>query len=62
MEHNFDLIVVGCGIAGLATAVSAAENGLKVAVLERATIEDRGGNTRWTEALMRMKSETETGK
>jgi tricarballylate dehydrogenase len=32
---------------------------LKVAVLERATIEDRGGNTRWTEALMRMKSETE---
>jgi tricarballylate dehydrogenase len=59
MEHTFDLVVVGCGIAGLATAVSAAENGLKVAVLERATIEDRGGNTRWTEALMRMKNETE---
>lgn len=59
MEHKFDLIVVGCGIAGLATAVSAAESGLKVAVLERATIEDRGGNTRWTEALMRMKNETE---
>jgi len=59
MEHKFDLVVVGCGIAGLATAVSAAEAGLSVAVLERATIEDRGGNTRWTEALMRMKNETE---
>lgn len=59
MDSKFDLVVVGCGIAGLSTAVSAAEAGLKVAVLERATIEDRGGNTRWTEALMRMKSENE---
>lgn len=59
MEQKFDLVVVGCGIAGLAAAVSAAEGGLKVAVLERASIAERGGNTRWTEALMRMKNENE---
>lgn len=59
MEQTFDLVVVGCGIAGLSAAVSAAEGGLKVAVLERAGIAERGGNTRWTEALMRMKNENE---
>lgn len=59
MNSNFDLIVVGCGIAGLSTAVSAAQSGAKVVVLERAPFEDRGGNTRWTEALMRMKNENE---
>lgn len=56
---SFDLVVVGCGIAGLAAAVSALELGAKVAILERARIEDRGGQTRWTEAQMRMKSENE---
>jgi tricarballylate dehydrogenase len=59
MSHNFDLVVIGCGIAGLSAAVAAAQNGAKVAVLERATFEERGGNTRWTEAFMRMKNENE---
>lgn len=58
-EQNFDVIVVGCGIAGLAAAVSAREAGASVAILERAPIEQRGGNTRYTGAWMRMKSETE---
>ncbi len=58
-SHDFDVIVVGCGIAGLSTAVSALEHGAKVAILERSKIEDRGGQTRWTEALMRMKNENE---
>ena len=58
-EQSFDVIVVGCGIAGLAAAVSARESGARVAVLERAPIEERGGNTRYTGAWMRMKSETE---
>ena len=52
-----DLIVVGHGIAGLSAAVSAAETGAKVALLERAPFGDHGGNTRWTDALMRLKSE-----
>jgi tricarballylate dehydrogenase len=55
----FDIVVVGCGIAGLCAAVSAMEAGARVAVLERAPKEDRGGNTRWTQSLLRMKNETE---
>jgi tricarballylate dehydrogenase len=54
--HDCDLVVVGHGIAGLAAAVSALEAGASVAVLERAPRAEAGGNTRWTEAFMRMQS------
>jgi tricarballylate dehydrogenase len=54
--QRYDLVVAGCGIAGLSAAVSAAEGGLKVAVLERATEAERGGQSRYTEAYLRMKS------
>lgn len=54
-----DVVVVGCGVAGLAAAVSAAENGAKVVILERAPRDERGGQSRYTEAYLRMKSETE---
>ncbi|MCA8929475.1 MAG: FAD-dependent oxidoreductase [Alphaproteobacteria bacterium] len=53
--HTADVIVVGCGIAGLSAAVSAAEAGATVHVLERAPRNDRGGNTRYTESFWRMK-------
>lgn len=52
----FDLVVVGCGISGLSAAVAAQQNGAKVAILERAVREERGGNTRYTESYWRMKS------
>lgn len=58
-EDQSDVLVVGCGIAGLSAAVTARQAGARVTLLERAPIEDRGGNTRWTEAFMRMKSEDE---
>lgn len=54
-----DVVVVGCGVSGLCAAVSALEAGAKVVVLERAPKEDRGGNTRWTEATLRMNSVNE---
>ncbi|AOY94693.1 FAD-binding dehydrogenase [Cupriavidus sp. USMAA2-4] len=56
---SFDVIVIGCGISGLSAAVAAAGRGVSVAVIERATREESGGNTRWTEAYFRMKSDTE---
>ncbi len=51
-----DLVVVGCGIAGLAAAVAAQQGGATVTVLERAPQDERGGNTRYTGAWLRMKS------
>lgn len=56
MSHAFDVVVAGCGVAGLSAAVTAAERGLKVAILERASKEDRGGQSRYTEAYLRMKA------
>lgn len=53
---EFDVVVVGAGVAGLSAAVSAAEEGARVVVAERATKEESGGNTRYTEAFLRMKS------
>jgi tricarballylate dehydrogenase len=58
-EKRFDVVVAGCGVAGLSAAVAAAEVGARVAVLERAPPEERGGQSRYTEAYLRMKSETE---
>ena len=54
---SLDVIVVGCGVAGLSAAVAAAEAGAKVAVSGRSSLEERGGNTRYTTAAIRMKSE-----
>jgi tricarballylate dehydrogenase len=60
MKSNvFDVVVVGHGIAGLSAAVSAMQNGAKVAVLERAPVDESGGCTRYTEAYLRLKSEDE---
>lgn len=57
--ENFDVVIVGCGAAGLSAAVSFAETELKagrkprVAVLEAAPEAERGGATRWTTAGLR---------
>jgi len=59
VTDQFDLVVVGTGMAGLSAALSAAERGAQVAVIDRAPVEERGGNTRYTEAYLRMKSDSE---
>ena len=46
--ETWDVIVVGAGNAALCAALSAAEQGAKVLVLEKATIADRGGNSTFT--------------
>lgn len=51
-----DVVVVGCGAAGLSAAVAAQQSGARVVVLERAPREERGGNTRYTGSWLRMKS------
>lgn len=55
-QFSYDVVVVGSGVAGLSAAVSAAEAGGRVGLVERATESEAGGNTRYTEAFLRMKS------
>lgn len=55
---DYDVIVVGCGVAGLSAAVTAVEKEARVAVLERSPKDVRGGNSRYTEAFFRMSDET----
>ena len=55
-SREFDVIVVGCGGAGLSAALAAQEKGARVCILERASREEAGGNTRYTGAWLRMKS------
>jgi tricarballylate dehydrogenase len=59
MSCEKDLLIVGCGIAGTSAAVAALQAGLSVTLLERAPEEDFGGNSRWTEAYLRMKNDAE---
>jgi tricarballylate dehydrogenase len=52
-----DLVVIGCGAAGLAAAVAYADQAgrdARIAVLERAPREGRGGATRWTSSWFRI--------
>ena len=52
-EKEFDVIVVGGGNAALCAAITAREEGARVLLLERAPEEERGGNSSYTEGLMR---------
>jgi tricarballylate dehydrogenase len=46
-----DVVVVGCGIAGLSAANRAVEQGLDVTVLEKSPKDKRGGHTRYSESF-----------
>lgn len=58
-EEKVDLLVVGCGAGGLATAVQFLESSPqgRVVVLERTSKSQRGGNTAWTGAFFRLEED-----
>lgn len=58
-ETPVDLLIVGCGVAGLSAAVTALQAGRSVTLIERADEANFGGNSRWTEAYLRMKNDSE---
>ncbi len=53
-SSSYDVIVVGAGNAALCAALSAQEQGAKVLVLERAPLEQRGGNSAYSGGGMRI--------
>ncbi len=56
--QEFDVVVVGKGNAALCAALSAHDQGAKVAVLEAATEDEHGGNSRFAGGVMRFAYET----
>ena len=56
--HEFDVLVVGKGNAALCSALSAHEHGVKIAMLEAASEEEHGGNSRFAGGVMRFAYET----
>ncbi len=52
-HFEFDVVVVGGGIAGLSAALSAKGAGANVVLVEKAPAAERGGNTRFADAQMR---------
>jgi len=54
MTDNYDVVVVGAGNAAFCAALAAREKVSRVLVLERATEDESGGNSRFTAGLMRV--------
>jgi tricarballylate dehydrogenase len=53
MMQSYDVVVVGKGNAALCAALSAQEQGVRVAVLEAASEDEHGGNSRFAGGVMR---------
>ncbi|MBI4191088.1 MAG: FAD-dependent tricarballylate dehydrogenase TcuA [Betaproteobacteria bacterium] len=51
--RQFDVVVVGKGNAALCAALSAREQGARVAMLEAASVDESGGNSRFAGGVMR---------
>jgi succinate dehydrogenase/fumarate reductase flavoprotein subunit len=60
-DAEYDVVVVGFGGAGASTAVSAADSGAKVLLLEKAPEGEEGGNTRYALQLVLIPKDREAG-
>lgn len=54
MSSQPRVAVVGAGIAGLCAAIAADDSGARVDIIDRAPEGERGGNSQWTEAYLRL--------
>jgi len=52
-RDGYDVIVIGAGNAAFCAALAARENGATVLMIERASKEESGGNSRFTAGAMR---------
>jgi tricarballylate dehydrogenase len=52
-KHEYDVVVVGKGNAALCAALAARDEGAQVAMLEAATEDEHGGNSRFAGGVMR---------
>ncbi|KAI1773827.1 FAD/NAD(P)-binding domain-containing protein [Hypoxylon cercidicola] len=52
-DETYDVVVVGGGNAGFSAATSAAQSGARVCLVEKAPLDDAGGNTFYTAAAFR---------
>ena len=52
-KHEYDVVVVGKGNAALCAALAARDEGARVAMLEAATEDEHGGNSRFAGGVMR---------
>jgi len=52
-KHEYDVVVVGKGNAALCAALAAKDQGAKVAMLEAASEDEHGGNSRFAGGVMR---------
>ncbi|KAI1643188.1 FAD/NAD(P)-binding domain-containing protein [Daldinia loculata] len=52
-DESYDVVVIGGGNAGFSAAITAAQSGARVCLLEKAPLEDAGGNTFYTAAAFR---------
>ena len=57
-SESFDVVVVGTGLAGLAAALRAKEEGANVVVIDKAPETSMGGNSRFSGGALRTPSDT----